>query len=431
MEVVNRLLDPVPLPLMVPVRQRFDDTHIEDVASAVGQACDEGGVRERIVPGTRVAIGVGSRGIANLPLLVKAVVEIVKAAGAHPFIVPAMGSHGGATAEGQQAMLEHLGVTESHVGAPILSTMEVVERGRSASGLPLYVDKFAADADGIILINRIKPHTSFRGVVESGLQKMMVIGLGKQKGADATHALGFGYMSSRLVELSRVFMARLPFLFGLGVVENAYDKTAKIAAILPERLQEEEPRLLNQARQWMPQILLHPLDVLVVDEIGKNISGTGMDPNITGRFNNELIKSERTISRIAVLGLTEESDGNASGLGLADATTTRAQRSIDRVKGYMNALTSTAMPSARLPMVLDTDRLAIQACIKTSLAPDLNMIRLVRIQNTLRLQHIFISTALLDEAKEHPDVEVLGPAVPMSFDGSGSISACDFKRGAF
>lgn len=428
MEVVNRLLTSIPLPQMVPVRQRFDDTHITDVPSAVWWACDQGGVRSRIMPGARVAIGVGSRGIANLPVLVKAVVDVVKAVGAHPFIVPAMGSHGGATAEGQQAMLEHLGVTESRVGAPILSTMEVVERGRSESGLPLYVDMYAAGADGIILINRIKPHTSFRGPIESGLQKMMVIGLGKQKGADSAHALGFEHMAARLSELSNVFIANLPFLFGLAILENAYDQTAKVATILPEQLQDEEPRLLNEARQLMPRILLNPLDVLVIDEIGKDISGTGMDPNITGRFSNDLIKGDLTVSRIAVLGLTDRSDGNATGLGLADTTTVRLEQSIDRGKGYMNALTSTSMPAAKLPMVLDTDRLAIQACIKTSLAPDLKNVRMVRIQNTLRLHHIFISTALLNEATEHRGVEVLGPPRPLCFDASGKL--CDeFQSG--
>jgi hypothetical protein len=255
----------------------------------------------RIRPDTDVAVGVGSRGIAGLPELVKAVVDFVKSRGARPFIVPAMGSHGGATAQGQRDVLEHLGVTEASVGAPIRATMEVVECGVSSKGLPLYVDKYAAEADGIIVINRIKPHTSSRGPVESGLIKMLVIGLGKQRGADTAHALGFGHMADHLLDLSRTFLARLPLLFGVGVLENAYDVTTKIVAVPPERLHEVEPQLLEEARRWMPRILFNALDVLVVDEIGKDISATGMDPNVTGRFGNDLVKGDLSVTRIAVL----------------------------------------------------------------------------------------------------------------------------------
>ncbi|MDQ0189509.1 DUF2088 domain-containing protein [Alicyclobacillus cycloheptanicus] len=421
MNVIEELLRPIPIPKMAPVRQHFAVTRVVDAGAEVQNAVLKEGLLERIQPGSNIAIGVGSRGIANLPELVKATVDLVKARGANPFLVPAMGSHGGATAEGQRAMLNHLGVREDTVGAPIHATMEVVQMGMSAHGLPLFVDRNAAAADGIIVINRIKPHTSFRGPVESGLLKMLVIGLGKQRGADAAHARGFASMADHILDLSQAVLDRLPVLFGVAVIENAYDETAKVAAVASERMHELEPQLLNEARLRMPRISLNDLHVLVVDEIGKNISGVGMDPNVTGRYPNDLVKGDLRVNRIVVLSLTETTDGNAAGLGLADVTTARAESQIDRVKGYMNALTSTSMSSPKLPIVMPTDKQAIQAAVKTCLEPNFGAVRMIRIVNTLKLDEIWVSESLLSEAQAHPDMEVLGPAEAMAFDATGRL----------
>lgn len=421
MQIIEDILQPVRIPKMIQVRQHFSVTREADARVAVQAAVAKAGVATRIQPGTEIAIAVGSRGIANLPQFVKTTVDLVKSRGARPFVVPAMGSHGGATAEGQREVLEHLGIVEDTVGAPIRATMDVVQKGISAHGLPLFVDRNAANADGIIVINRIKPHTSFHGVIESGLLKMLVIGLGKQRGADIAHARGFGVMADHILDLSHAVIERLPLLFGIAIVENAYDQTAKVVAVAPERMRETEPQLLEYARACMPRILLNDLHVLVIDEIGKNISGVGMDPNVTGRYPNDLVKSDMRVNRIAVLSLTEKTDGNAAGLGLADTTTAFAELQVDRLKGYMNSLTSTSMQSSKLPMVLPNDKLAIQAAIKTCMEPDFQSVRMVRIVNTLSLKNIWISESLQSEVEAHPDMEVLTFSAEIPFDEHGRL----------
>ncbi|MCL6637863.1 MAG: nickel-dependent lactate racemase, partial [Alicyclobacillus sp.] len=320
MDVLHELLHQVPLPWVLPVRQRFDRERIRSVEAAVAEAVAAAAVAGRIRAGSKVALAVGSRGIAQLPALVRATVGVLRRYGAEPFVVPAMGSHGGATAEGQAALLARLGVSEQTVGAPVRSSMEVVEVGVASDGLPLYTDALAAQADGIVLLNRIKPHTSFRGPVESGLLKMLVIGLGKQKGAEMAHIFGFPDLSRRIQDRAAHLLTRLPVWFGVGVIENAYDELARIVVLPAERLLVEEPVLLEEARRRMARILLPDLDVLVVDEAGKDISGVGMDPNVTGRYPTEGIEPGLRIRRIVVLRLTEKTDGNAAGLGLADVT---------------------------------------------------------------------------------------------------------------
>ncbi|MFD2368711.1 lactate racemase domain-containing protein [Brevibacillus sp. GCM10020057] len=415
MQVIEQLLQGIELPRMVKVRQHFHAPELPDVAAAIRQAVAEADVLSRIAPGDRVAIAVGSRGVAEIPVITREVVRMVKASGAQPFIVPAMGSHGGATAEGQKEVLEALGVTEAFVEAPIRATMEVVEIGRLPNGLPIYMDHNACHADKVIVINRIKPHTAFRGPVESGLMKMITIGLGKQRGAEAAHAYGFKYMAEHVMEMAKVMIARTPIIFGVGTIENAFDRPAKAVAIPAERLAEEEPKLLLEAKALMPKILFDPLDVLVVDEIGKDISGDGMDPNITGRFATPYATGGVTATRTVVLGLTEKTHGNANGIGLADITTRKVFEETDWVKGYANALTSTVVGTVKLPMFLDTGDLAVKAAIKTCNAFDLTRVRLVRIENTLHVRDIWISGSLLPEALEREDVEVLSEPMVMSF----------------
>lgn len=407
MAIIEQLLQGISLPRMIKVHQKFHAPELEDVGAAVQQAIRDAGVLSRITPGDRVAIAVGSRGVADIPVLTKETVSLVLAAGGKPFIVPAMGSHGGATAEGQIEVLEQLGVTEASVGAPIVASMEVVEVGRLPNGLPIYTDKHAYEADKIIVINRVKPHTAFRGPIESGLMKMITIGLGKQKGAEAAHAYSFKYMAEHVPEMAKVVLAKAPIIFGLASLENAYDRPAKIVAVPAEQLELVEPQLLLEAKALMPKLLFDPIDVLVVDEIGKDISGDGMDPNITGHYATPYATGGPDIARIAVLNLTEKTHGNHNGLGMADITTRKVFDAIDWDKGYANALTSTVISVIKIPMVLETAELAVKAAIKTCNAVDLTQVRLVRIQNTLHLKEIWISESLLPEAEKHPDIEII------------------------
>jgi hypothetical protein len=407
MEIIEQLLRDIPLPRMVKIRQNFHAPELADTASAVWQAIQDADVLSRISPGDRVAIAVGSRGVADIPILTRETVRAVKSVGGQPFIVPAMGSHGGATAEGQIEVLEQLGVTEEVVEAPIISSMDVVEVGRLPNGLPVYIDKNAYEANKVIVINRIKPHTAFRGPVESGLMKMITIGLGKQKGAEAAHAYSFKYMAEHVLEMAKITLSKVPIIFGLGTLENAYDRPAKVVAVPAEKLETEEPALLLEAKSLMPKILFSPIDVLIVDEIGKDISGDGMDPNITGRYATPYASGGPEVSRIVVLRLTEKTHGNANGIGMADMTTRALFNEIAWEKGYANALTSTVTAVIKVPMILETEEMAVKAAIKTCNAFDLASARVVRIKNTLDIKEIWISESLLAEAKGREDVEIL------------------------
>lgn len=417
MNIIEQLLKDIPLPRMVKVRQNFHAPEIEDVAAAVQQAISDADVLPRIAAGDRVAVAVGSRGIADIPILTREVVRAVKSVGGQPFIIPTMGSHGGATAEGQLDVLKQLGVTEQSVEAPILSSMDVIEVGRLDNGLPVFTDKHAYEADKVIVINRIKPHTAFRGPVESGLMKMITIGLGKQKGADAAHAYSFRYMAEHVPQMAKITLAKVPIIFGLGSIENAYDRPAKIVAVPAEKLEAVEPELLLEAKSLMPKIMFNPMDVLIVDEIGKDISGDGMDPNITGRYATPYASGGPDVARIVVLGLTEKTHGNANGIGLADVTTRRVYDETTPEYGYANALTSTVVGVVKMPMVLETEKQAVKAAIKTCNAFDLEKARIVRIHNTLHLEEIYISESLLEEAKSNPNIEILSEPASINLEG--------------
>lgn len=407
-DTVNRMLEHVPLPRMYRARQKFDASELPDVAEAVRAKLSRSGMLARITFGDLVAIAVGSRGVADIVSIVAEVVSAVKAVGGNPFIIPAMGSHGGATAEGQESVLHLLGVTPERVGAPICATMETVELGRLPSGLGVYADKWACEADKIIVVNRIKPHTAFRGPVESGLTKMVTIGLGKQKGAESAHSYGFGVMSEHVIQMAAIMLGRLPVIFGVGTIENAYDRPASIHIIPGERFLEDEPALLLRAKALMPRICFDPIDVLVVEKIGKDISGDGMDPNITGRFPTPYADGGITAARVVVLGLTDATDGNANGIGSADITTREVFERIDWAKGYANALTSRGVNTVRMPMFMDTPALAVQAAIKTTHCRDLKQAKLVCIRDTLHLGEILISESMLADAEELDTVELIG-----------------------
>lgn len=416
MDIISELLREIQLPKMVKVRQKFHAPQLADVAGEVQKAIEEAGVLSRIAEKDSVAIAVGSRGVAALPILVRETAAAVRKAGGKPFIVPAMGSHGGATAEGQIDVLFQLGVTEEAVGAPIRSSMEVVKLDELPNGLPVYIDKLAYESDKIIVINRIKPHTAFRGPVESGLMKMITIGLGKQKGAEAAHAYSFKYMAEHVPEMAKISLAKAPIIFGLATIENAYDQPAKIVAVPVEDLEKIEPELLTEAKSLMPKLHFDTIDVLIVNEIGKDISGDGMDPNITGNFATPYATGGPDVKRTVVLGLTEKTHGNANGIGMADMTTKAVMNEIEWEKGYANALTSTVTEVVKLPMCLDTQELAVKAAIKTCNAFDLNKARVVRIKNTLEIGEIWISESMVEEAGKINSLEILSEPEYMVLD---------------
>ncbi|MEP6668203.1 MAG: lactate racemase domain-containing protein [Chthoniobacter sp.] len=421
---IHALLKDIPLPRMVPIETTFDRPVLVDVGQAFVAKLRGSRVLEGIWPGMSIAVGAGSRGIANLPLVTRLLIEELKKVGAHPFLFPAMGSHGGATPEGQRAVLERMGMSAEKMGAPIQATMEVVQVGSTPDGLPAYVDAIAAAADGIIVVNRIKPHTSFRGKVESGLSKMIVIGVGKQKGAETCHNLGYGRMEQNLVALCRATLASGKILFGVGLVENAYHETSQVEIVPAVEIEAQEPRLLEEARKLMPTVPIQLLDVLLIDEVGKNISGTGFDPNVVGRYPTPdvtLTERDPRITRIAVLNITDVSDGNGTGLGLADFTTERVFRKFNFVETYCNLLTSTTATVGKIPMVMRNDQQAVQAAIKTCLIGDPRKVRLARIKSTLSLDRTLVSENLVEEALRNPRTKVMGPAAEMAFDGEGNL----------
>jgi len=404
------------LPNVVRVRQGFDKTRLEDPCGAVSRNLQEllGGT---LAPGSRVAITAGSRGINNLVGMTRAAADAVKSKGGRPFIVPSMGSHGGATGEGQQSLLADLGISERTMGCPVVSSMEVEQIGRTPIGTPVYLDRNALRADGIVVINRIKPHTAFHGEIESGLCKMLAVGLGKHRGAQQMHAAGLG---AAIVETARVILAKAPVLAGVAVLENALDETAEIHVVPPGQFEETDRALLTRAWKVLPRVPLDPLDVLVVDEMGKNISGTGMDVNVIGigpRVGGKMEMGHPVVSTLVVLGLTPETHGNANGVGLADITTRRLVGSIDYTSTYTNVLTTRLWSAGRLPVIMETDREAIETAVG-EVPPD--QVRLVRIKITLLLEELEISEALLPRAKEVGLTVVAGPR-SLEFDGTGRI----------
>jgi len=421
-DIIERLLKGVDLPRMVRARQVFPDAALPDVAAAVREQVRAPAIASLIRPGMSIAVAVGSRGLAELPLLVRTLVDELKRAKADPFIVPAMGSHGGATAEGQVELLAALGVTEASAGCAIRSSMEVAEIDRLPNGLPVYMDANALAADGIVVLNRVKPHTSFSGPNESGLAKMLSIGLGKQKGAESCHALGFATMAQNVTEMARIKLARTKVLFGLATVENAYERLAVVEAVPAARLLERDTALLEAARGLMPRLLFNPLDVLVIDRMGKEFSGTGMDPNITGRASTAYIQTTQRVNRMVVLDLTDRSKGNATGMGLADVCTRRLFDKIDFAPTYANHITAAVIGHAKIPMIMESDRRAVQVAVRTSNVPDLNRLRVMHIPNTLHLEHVEISEGLLEEAQGRADVEIRGELRDWSFDAAGALA---------
>ena len=421
MSTIDNLLDPLAIPRMVKVRQAFERPVIRDVIGEFKAKLAAKSVLATIKPGQKIAVGVGSRGISNLPSMVKTLVEEIRKVGAEPFVVPAMGSHGGATAEGQRNMLIGMGFTEDYIGARIQATMETVKVGVSTNGFPVFFDKFAFEADSTVFINRIKPHVAFRGAVESGLLKFITIGLGKQKGADICHDLGFGKMAENISAMARVTLEKANILFAVGLIENAYHETCRIEVLRNTEIEKEEPFLQAEGKRLSQKIYFDKLDALVIDEIGKDISGTGFDTNVVGRYHTPFCTGGPDITRVTVLDVTDVSHGNANGLGIADFTTKRAFDKFSFENTYPNSLTSTVPMSVKIPMVLKNDKQSIQACIKTCNRLDKKNVTLVRIKNTVSLDVIEMSENLIPYAEAHKHLEVIGAPYPLLFNDQGNL----------
>jgi hypothetical protein len=413
-------------PKMYRIRQMFDRTAINDIPGTVKTELSRLSLGKIVKPGQRVAITAGSRGVANIAVILKATVDFLKGLGAHPFIFPAMGSHGGAVAEGQVALLAHYNVTEAFVGAPILSSLEVVEIGRTEDDVPVFIDRNASKADHIIVVNRIKPHTKFKAPIESGLMKMMAIGMGKRKGAEYYHKAAIQYTFPKIiVDAGREVIRRAPILCGLATVENGYDETAMIVALKPEEIEAKERELLELAKKMMPRLPFNEIDLLIVDEMGKEISGVGIDPNVTGR-NRDLIGTfphPTNVKRLFVRDLTADSNGNATGIGLADITTKRLVEKIDPVPTYMNCITGISIEKAAIPMYFETDQKAMEVALGAiGLVPQ-EKSRIVRIKNTLLVDEVEVSEVYEPELRQRSDLEILRGPNPMDFDASGNLSA--------
>jgi hypothetical protein len=410
-------------PKVVKVRQDFPRPRVDDVGAALREQCAREEIRARIESGAEVAITAGSRGIAGIDRILRSLVEILKEAGASPFIVPAMGSHGGATAEGQVEILRSLGVTEESVGAEIRSSMEVVEIGETRSGVPVFMDRLASEADGIVVVGRIKQHTDFRSDVESGLFKMSSIGLGKHAQALALHAHGVKGIRDYMVEAGEKVFASGKVLFGVGIVENAYEETAIMEAIPPERVAEREAELLRESANLMPRLPVSDIDVLFVDELGKNFSGTGMDTNVVGRFRILGVEEpESPSAKYLIVGdVSEASHGNALGIGLADFTTRRLFEKVDHEAMNQNVLTSTFVERAKIPMVMENDREALKAALRCNWGVEPEDTRFVRIPNTLHIRYVYLSENLLEEAVANGNVEVVEDAAELAFDEDGNL----------
>ncbi|MCX8189405.1 MAG: lactate racemase domain-containing protein [Nitrososphaeria archaeon] len=411
-------------PIMYNVKQYFDAPPPIDCVKTIREEFERIGLKDIIKAGSKVGITAGSRGVTNIPLIIKTIVEEVKRVGGRPFIIPSMGSHGGATSEGQTRVLYDLGINEEYVGAPINATMEVREVGRLENGMPVYVSRAALEADAVIVVGRVKPHTDFKDEIESGLMKMMVIGLGKQKGAQTIHAYAKEGYHKLLVPTARKIMEKAPIKLGVAIVENQYHETCLIKALKPEEIENEERKLLVKAKEWIMKIPFKELDVLIVEKIGKNISGTGMDPNVTGRFAwpDEKPPELPNIRFIAALDLTKETEGNAIGVGLADVITKRLFDKINFHDTYMNALTAGAIGliGAKIPVIMPTDRDAIELLFRLS-NKQINETKVMRIKNTLELGTFQASEALLDEIKANKKLEVVGEGEEMQFDILGNL----------
>jgi hypothetical protein len=415
----------VELPSIQLVRQIAPQPTLGDVAGEVRRQWLTSKTAKRIKPGMRIAVGCGSRGIKNYLTIVRATIEALKELGAKPFVVAAMGSHGGAVAAGQRELLASYDLDESHLGVPVVTDMDAVVIGTNSWGEPVWWDKNALAADAVVTVSRVKPHTDFRGPFESGIVKMLAIGLGKRDGADQHHSFGTRGLRDMIPESAKVIVAKTPFIAGLAVLENANEETAHVEVVDRDDLFEREQMLLKQASEIMGRLPFPGMDVLIIGECGKNYSGAGMDPNVIGRMLIEATPEAETnnprIVRIAVLDVSPESHGNGTGIGLADLTTNRALQAIDPVPFRMNNFTARSLWRSKLPFAFDTDREVLAMAVETCWQPVLSKVKFAVIPNTLEVAELWVSAPLAAEAKGNPNLDLVGEPMPLPFDSAGRL----------
>lgn len=405
-------------PAFYQIKRSFDVSSIEDVTQSVREQFASFNPGAKVEAGQTVAVGVGSRGTHDLKTLVSAVVECLKELGLKPYVIPAMGSHGGATGEGQAQVLEELGISESSMGVPVVSNMDVVSLGRLDSGAQVFFAKDALEADHIVMINRVKPHTAFRGEVESGLCKILAVGCGKQKGASNMHKYD---LAQTIIPAAQLIIEKTPVLCGLVVTETALGGTHSIRLAKPEEFVEVDRLLLEEAWKLLPKLPIDDLDILVLDEMGKDVSGAGMDPNVIGFWRREGGPRKPDYRTLIVLDLTQQSHGNATGIGMADLTTKRVVDKIDLHATYMNAITSTVLRSARLPIYLENDKVVLETAL--NIVPDPQSVRMARIVNTASLETFWTTGALLSELRGQEGIDVDDKPLELSFNDEGRLLA--------
>jgi len=408
-------------PKMFRMKQELEGPRVGDIPAAVHDTMRSLGVQEKVKPGQTVAITAGSRGIAHIDGITRAVVDELKAWGLQPFIVPAMGSHGGATAEGQRTILAHYGITEASMACPVTSSMEVVEIGKT-KGTPVFCDRNAWEADHIVVVGWINAHPDFSGEIESGLFKMMAIGLGKQQGAEHYHRAGQHYSYAEIFPLvGKTVLETGHVLCGLGILQNGYGATARVQALRPPDFEAGERALLREAKAWKAGLPFDTIDLLIVDEMGKNINGAGLDPLVIGRPTIQKPAERPHIRHLFVRDLTPESEGNAIGIGFADMTTWRLVRKIDYAAMYMNGITSSDTHDSKVPMAFDTDRDAIRTALHMNGLTPPAQARVVRIKNTLLLTELEASESMLAEVEANRRLSRLTDPLPLTFDSLGDL----------
>ena len=419
MNVTIEGMDTIRIPKMMKIKQIYDPSKIEDIPAWIAQQMADNLKDKNAFKGKRICITAGSRGIPHLDVIIKTIVVKLKEWGAEPFVIPAMGSHGGATAEGQKELIAGYGITEEAMGVPIRATMDVVQIGVLADGTPVYCDKIAYESDGIVALNKVKPHTDFRGKHESGMVKMLTIGLANHKGASMFHMMGFPTFAERIPQVYDVFLEKAPLCFGVGIVQNAYDEISDIEVMEKELIKIKDAELLVKAKSKIAKFKMPSIDVLVIDEIGKNISGNGHDPNITGRSNSAGFEDIIDIKKMFVRGLSEETHHNGCGLSATDITTRRCLNSVDFETTWINVFTATMLNGGKIPVYMENDRDALLAAIRTCNGIDFNKARVVRIKDTLSMEYIEVSQSYYDEIKACSEIEILSEPEDMRFDSQG------------
>ena len=420
--ILEEILSYVKIPPMVRAAQQFENEYITDIPAAIAKEFAKSETRETIRPGMTIAVSAGSRGISDIAIILKETIDQLKKLGARPFIFPAMGSHGGATAEGQLKILEDYGITEKSMGVPIRASMETAIIGQDRNNNDVHVDLHAHKADGIVILNRIKPHTAFRNKYESGLLKMLAIGLGKQKGAESCHYDGWGKMAEKIESYADVILKKENILFGIALAENAFDKICHIEAVQPNQFKEREAALLEMAKALMPRIYISEFDILVVGQIGKNFSGDGADPNITATYATPYASGGPVFQKYVILDISDESHGNAVGIGMADFSTKRLFDKIDFDATYPNTITSLVPAISDIPMIMKNDKMAIQAAIHCCPGINKQKPRIVMIKNSSHIGEILISEALAEEAGKQAQMRLLGKPEELLFDAEGNIN---------